>query len=369
MSERTHSRTATNQQRPAAAKNRRFVHITAGTACVGLLAAVVFQFVRADNATSQEQPAGQATAGRASASGPSQPLGRVNGQTITYEQVARDCVERHGAEVLDSIINRMIIQQECEKKGVVVTEEEVRQEVQRIVKNYKLPLETWYQMLQTERNITPLQYHRDIIWPMLALKKLAGKSVQVTEEDMRKAFERDYGPRVEVRAIVVNNNVRRAGEIWEECQKRPAEFDKLAKQHSEDPDSRPLGGVVPPIRRHAGLKQLEEEAFKLKPGEISSVIQTGENRHVILKCEGFTDPVVADIRDVWDQLHETLTEEKTQQAVAQVFEDIRKRAQVINHLTNESTVGPRPGQLSPGNIQQTSGQQTTSRAAPPTASR
>lgn len=368
MSERSHSRIA-HPQRPALTSNRRLVQIVAGTACLGLLATVVFQFVRADNATSQEQPAGHATVGTAAVPNQSQPLGRVNDQTITYDQVARECVERHGAEVLDSIINRLIIQQECEKRGIVVTEAEVRQEVQRIVKNFKLPLDTWYQMLQTERNISPQQYHRDIIWPMLALKKLAGQNVQVTEEDMRKAFERDYGPRVEVRAIVVNNNVRRAGEIWEECQKRPQEFDKIAKEHSEDPNSRPLGGVVPPIRRHAGLKQLEDEAFKLKPGEISSVIQTGENRHVILKCEGFTEPIVTDIRDVWDELHQTLTEEKTQQAVARVFDDIRKRAQVINYLTNESTVGPRPGQLTPGTIQQTSGGPTTSRPASPQATR
>ncbi|MBX3436560.1 MAG: peptidylprolyl isomerase [Planctomycetaceae bacterium] len=359
MSERTHSSSASPQKSPAAAKNRRFTHLIAGSACVLLLAAVVFQFVRADNATSQEQDSqGPSAAGRASVQQAPQPLGRVNNQAVTYEQVARECVERHGVEVLDSIINRMIIQQECERKGIVVTEAEVRQEVQRIVKNFNLPLDTWYQMLKTERSITPQQYHRDIIWPMLALKKLAGKNVQVTEEDMKKAFERDYGPRVEVRAIVVNDNVRRAGEIWQECQKSPDEFDKLAKKYSEDPNSKPLGGVVPPIRRHAGLKQLEEEAFKLKPGEISSVIQTGENRHVILKCEGFTDPVVTDPKIVWDQLHEALVEEKTQQAVAQVFEDIRKRAQVINYLTNESTLGPRPGQLSPGNIQQTSGQTT-----------
>ncbi len=370
MSERTHSQPATDQKHPPVAKNRRLIHIIAGTACVGLLAAVVLQFLRAEKATSQEQsPAGQATAGSSSAPNQSQALGRVNDQSIPYERVALECVERYGAGVLDSIINRMIIQQECERKGVVVTEAEVRQDVQRIVKNFNIALDTWYQMLQTEQNVTPQQYHRDIIWPRLALKKLAGQDIQVTEADMRKAFERDYGPRVEVRAIVVNDNVRRASKIWDECQQTPDDFDKLAKKYSEDANSRALGGVVPSIRRHAGLKQVETVAFRLKPGEISSVIQTGENRHVILKCEGFTQPVVTDINDVWTELRKTLVEEKTQQAIAKVFEDIRKRAQVINYLTGESTVGPRPGDLTPGTIQQTSAERTTSFVAPAAATR
>lgn len=363
MSERTHSSAETPSRHRSATRRRSLLHIVAATAGAGLLAAVIFQFLRAENATSQEKAPGGQPAGQASTQPQSQPLGRVNGQTIYYDQVARECVERYGAEVLDNIINRLLIQQECEKKGIVVTEAEVQKEVQRIVKNFNLTLENWYQVLKVEKNITPQQYHRDIIWPMLALKKLAGQNIKVTEEDMRKAFEREYGPRVEVRAIFVNDNVRRASEIWEECQKNPDDFAKLAKKYSEDPNSRPLGGVVPPIRRHAGLKQVEEEAFSLKPGEISSVIQTGENRHVILKCEGFTDPIVTDPQLVWEELHQLLTEEKTQQAVAQVFEDIRKRAQVINFLTGESTVGPRPGELAPGTIQQTSGKAAAGRGA------
>ncbi|MEZ6054859.1 MAG: peptidylprolyl isomerase [Planctomycetaceae bacterium] len=368
MSERNHSQSANHEVPASAAPNRKLIHLVAGTACVGLLAAVTFQFMRAESATSQTEPASQQTTeGRASVSSKEQYLGRVNKQPISYDEVARECVSRYGAEVLDKIINRMIIQQECEKRGVVVTEAEVTQEVQKICKNFKLPPDTWYQMLQAERHITPQQYHRDIIWPMLALKKLAGTDITVSEEDMRKAFERDYGPRVEVRIIMVDGNIRQAGEIWDKCRANPEDFDKLAKELSADPNSRPLGGVVPPIRKHAGLTQVEEEAFKLKPGEISSVIQIEKNRHVIMKCEGFTKPVVADIKDVWTELHETLIEEKTQMAVAEVFEKISDEAEVINYLTRKSTVGKAPAELSPGNIRQTSGTQTSERVTPAVA--
>ncbi len=365
MGERNHSHSANKSVAAPATSNRRLIHIVAGTACVGLLAAVTFQFLRAESATSQtETVSKQSSEGLASTETKEQYLGRVNDQPITYDEVARECVARYGAEILDKIINRLIIQQECEKRGIVVTETEVIQEVQKICKGFKLPVDTYYQLLQTEQDISPQQYNRHIIWPKLALQKLAGSDVTVSEEDMRKAFERDYGPRVEVRIIMVDGNIRQAGEIWEKCNANPGDFDKLAKEHSNDPNSRPLGGVVPPIRKHAGLSQIEEEAFKLKPGEISSVIQIGKNRHVIMKCEGFTKPVVADVKDVWTELHSTLIEEKTQLAVAEVFQKLEQDAEVINFLTRKSTVRKTAAQLSPGNVRQTSGTQTSEKVAP-----
>lgn len=352
MSERNHSPNETSSpSAEAATSGRRWIQIGAGTVCLLLTAAVVVQFMRANPAQSQTQP----RPGSANPSATAQLFGRVNNQPITYEQLARECVARHGEEVLDSIINRMIIQQACEKQGIVVKESEIKREVNEIAAKFNLPLDAWYQMLRTERDITPDQYHRDVIWPMLALKKLAGQDITVTEADMKKAFERDYGPRVEARIIFIDGNQRRAAEIWEKCQQDPDNFEALAREYSADPNSRPLGGVVPPIRRHSmSTSQVEEAAFKLQPGEISALLQTRENQYVIIKCEGHTEPIVTDIKDVWTELRETLVEEKTQQAVAEVFDALKKESQVINYLTQESTAGARPGQLSQGGIRQTS---------------
>jgi len=52
------------------------------------------------------------------------------------------------------------------------SEAEVNEEVVKISGKFGLDPAEWVKMLQAERNITPEQYRRDIIWPMLALKKL-----------------------------------------------------------------------------------------------------------------------------------------------------------------------------------------------------
>ena len=344
MSERIHSPNAA----PAGRPRRRLISYVTGTVVLLAAAGVGLQFFRANPAASQTNDPRAAGTAAAPSDVNAKPVAKVNGQPITYAILAKECVGRHGEDVLDSLINRLMIEQECQRKGIAVTQQEIEQEVASTAKKFNLPLDTWYKMLEAERGLNAQQYHRDIIWPMLALKKLAGQKVEVTEEDMKRGFERDYGPRVEARMILVNGNVRQAGQIFDRCNANPDEFDRIAREVSADPNTRPLGGVIPPIRKHGGNKNVEDQAFRMRPGEISPVIQIQENSYVILKCEGFTDPVVTDIREVWEELYQQLVEEKTQVAVAQVFEQIQKSTRVDNFLTGKSTGGETP-------IQQTGG--------------
>ena len=350
---------STPSSKPA---KRKLAVMAAGTGVAVLATAVAIQVFRAEDGAAAAQPQQQNTAaGTARVSGTDRPLARVNSQLITWETVAQECMVRHGTEVLDNIINRTIIVAACEERGVAVTEQEVNAEIARIAKRFNLSIDQWYQMLQAERAITPDQYRRDVIWPMLALRKIAGDDVQITEQDVQQAFVRDYGPRVEAKLIMMDNH-RRALDVYSQARQNPDDFERLAQKHSIEQNSAAMGGAVPPIRRHSGAKELEDAAFKLKPGEISPIVQVGPSRYVIIKCEGHTEPVVT-LNEVRERIMEDLQEEKTQVAVAKVFEQIKKETRVDNFLTNVST----------GGVQQTSGtsagesypRQLAPRAAPP----
>ena len=315
---------------PAPAR-RLAVPAAFAAAGAAVAAALVFQVARPEAAVSQT--------GSPIAAADARPVARVNGQDIPYDALAAECVARHGKAVLESIVKRTIVAQACETQGVAVTDREVFNEVEQIASKFNLDAENWYATLQTNRDITPDQYRRDVVWPLLALKKLAGEEVVVTEAKMAEAFERDYGPRVKARMILVRGNIRQANEVWELCQANPDSFDKLAREHSADANTRSLGGVIPPIRRHGGSENVENEAFKLAEGEVSAVVQIAEGEYVILKCEGRTEPVVTDIHDVWEDLMAQQKEELVQQAVGETYLGLEKRAEVINYLTGETT-GP-----------------------------
>ena len=333
--------TGTNGSKLTAPKNLAIGALVAVVAAVGTL-----QVLRADSARS-------ATAA-APAADVRPPVARVNGDLISFQEVADECVARYGAEVLDNLVNRKLIAQACEKAGVSVSNGEISKEVAEQAVRFNLLVDTWYQMMLSERKLTATQYHRDVIWPMLALEKLAGQNVQVTDADMQRAFERDYGPRVKARMILIDGNQRQAARVWEQATANPDTFDKLAREHSSDPNSRPLGGVIPPIRRHVGSPQFEQAAFALAAGEISDLVQLADGQWVILKGEGRTEPVVTNIDDVYTELRKQQQEEKTQSAVAQVFEEIREGAQVINHLTGTAT-GHAKASGASGVIRQVSG--------------
>lgn len=321
----------------------RSLLIAGGTAAAVLLGGIAFQFIRSsESGTAAEQP-GPAGTGTAQVTGTQRPINDAAKVTrggrsivIPLSAVADECMKLKGSEVLESMINRAIIQLECEKAGIVITQNDVETEITRIAKQFNIPVETWLQMLQSERNISAEQYSRDVIWPMLALKRLAGKDVSVTEEDMHKAFIRNYGPKVKCRMIMFDN-LRKANEVWQQARLKPDDFERLARDHSVEPNSRALGGSVPPIAKYSGEPDLEAAAFKLKPGELSGVIQIGVNQFVVLKCEGYTKQVVTGIDEVKDQLLAELEEQKVQEAVANLFEQLKKESYVHNFWTGEVT--------------------------------
>ena len=96
--------------------------------------------------------------------------------------------------------------------------------------------------------------------------------------------------KVEVLAIV-SNDQQTAQKVWNLANENPTEqyFGKLANQYSVEPASKNNFGVVPPVVRGTGRPNLEEEAFRLQKGEISNIVQVGEN-WVTLFCRGRPDP-------------------------------------------------------------------------------
>jgi foldase protein PrsA len=315
--------------------------VLGGTAAAAFIAGFMFQFVRPASGDAAEK-AGKATVGGAQAD-PTKYLARIsNGKTVlmvSYDEVAHECMLRHGSEVLDNIINRKVIEIACEGK-IEVNEAEVDQEILKVAKKFNMDIAQWYAMLQDERHVTKAQYRRDIIWPMIALRKLAGEDVKITKTELNQAFQRNYGPRVKVR-IIVQDNQRRAAEAWDLATKNPENFDALVKKYSIDQSSKALGGAVPPIPRFSGnplTEPIETAAFKMKAGDISSVIQSGQ-QFIILKHEGMTDQVVGSLDEVQDQLLAELKEEKIQKAVAETFDQVRESAKIDNFLTNKTTGG------------------------------
>ncbi|AGA30524.1 peptidylprolyl isomerase [Singulisphaera acidiphila] len=283
---------------------------------------------------------------------PDDAIATVNGQKITRQQLADECVARQGEEILETLVARTLIDQALRAKKLEVTAVEIDNEIENVAQNVAhVGREAWLRTLAKERKISPTQYARDIIYPALALRKLADKRVQVTADDMRDSFEAQYGEKIRCRLIMVDKLPAAQG-IWEELRKNPAGFEKLAQERSMDAGSRSLGGLLAePISRHAHPRNVSEAAFrqlvdgdpmdkdvshKPKDGDFTGPIQVAEATWIILKREGLIEgnknanPKDERIRkNVYDMIYEV----KLKEAMSTTFVELMDAAVIDNKLT------------------------------------
>ncbi len=242
-------------------------------------------------AASAKAPAAAARPNPAAAQGGQakpQVVAIVNGEEISRNDLARYCLWHYGKAVLESMVNKRLIVDRCRELKVQVTQQEVDAEIERVARKFSLPVDQWLKMLATERNITPQQYGNEIIWPTLALRKLAAQQLQVSPEELAKAKETYYGPAVKARMIACQT-MSKASEVHAKALANPDDFPNLAKQWSDDVNTASTLGRIQPIRRHVGDPKIEQVAFRMQPGEVSPVIQAG-GQYIILKCEELLPP-------------------------------------------------------------------------------
>jgi len=58
-------------------------------------------------------------------------VARVNGEPITWRELAEECLARKGVEVLETMIARKLVEQEARRRRITVTAEEVDREITR----------------------------------------------------------------------------------------------------------------------------------------------------------------------------------------------------------------------------------------------
>ncbi len=263
----------------------------------------------------------------------------LNGQKITVRELAEECITRYGVDVLEGEINRKLLSLALTAQNKEVAQQDILDEIKRAAdsRGYlddtgKPDVKEWLKAVTSKDDVTVDIYVKDVVWPSAALKKLVSEAAKIGEEDLQRGFESNYGRRVEVMAIVLNTQ-RQANMVWDLANNNSNDyfFGQLAEQYSIEPVSRANQGKVPPIRKNGGQPIVEEEAFRLKKGELSGIVAVG-GKYIIMRCTGHTIPVVESIDDVREELVSYLSERKTHSAMTVKFDDIRQQADVINFL-------------------------------------
>jgi hypothetical protein len=114
------------------------------------------------------------------------------------------------------------------------------------------------------------------------------------------------------------------------------EFDRMARQQAS-PTLAPKGGTLPAFGRHTlGDENLEREAFRLQPGEVSTLVGTPQGT-VVLKCDNRIPPDTSKkLEDVREQLMQEVLAKKTQYEMQVVVKELRDKARPRSMLKDPS---------------------------------
>ncbi len=268
----------------------------------------------------------------------------VNGQQITLQELANQCVSHHGEEVLENMVNRYLILQACQERKIEITKKNVDDEIARIASKFNLSVAMYLKLLENERNILPEYYASDVVWPMLALRALSKEMLQVSPQDIDRAFQSEFGPKVQVRMIACKD-LTKLQPLHQQATANPELFKTIARDHSEDPASASVEGLLPPIRRGGGDDVVEQVAFGLQPGEVSKIFQVGDI-HVALQCVRHipaANPPAAQLAEIQARIKAELEEEKLRGSAETIYTELRNRAQIVSVLGQPQLQQQYPG--------------------------
>jgi peptidyl-prolyl cis-trans isomerase D len=99
----------------------------------------------------------------------------------------------------------------------------------------------------------------------------------VSEAELHSWYDTNMRVKFEERAAAR----KKAEELLAQLRAAPDKFAALAKQVSQDPGSKDKGGDLGFFARGSMVKPFEEAAFKLKPGQMSGIVETDFGFHII----------------------------------------------------------------------------------------
>ncbi|MDP6380799.1 MAG: peptidylprolyl isomerase, partial [Phycisphaerae bacterium] len=235
-------------------------------------------------------------------------VARVNGKDIKKIIWMERCFKRMLPQIrlqaLQEIMNEMVVRQEAEKNKVTVTDKDVTEEIENI------KVKQWPKLQPEQRNAVfkealargglNLEAMKKQVKVQLTLLKLVSKEIKVNDEDIKKAFDAQYGPKVRI-SHILHNSEEAAQKTLARIKSKKDTFSKMVEVASLDPTSAANGGrLADPVHHGYRYPEIEKAAFALKKkGDISGVVKTGVGYHIIRLDQKLPASKVklADVRD------------------------------------------------------------------------
>lgn len=247
---------------------------------------------------------------------------------VTRTDLGDFLIARGGYDKLETLVNLRIVHAEAAKRNVTATPEEIETTLVDNLKAIGVEKADFVTKLLPKAKKTLDEYIEDEVRPTVLLRKMCRDKVQVTDDDLKKAFERHFGEKREAKIIIwAPDQFRRAQREWDLARQGDAQFDQVARAQA-DPALASGAGRVRPIGRHGDAPNplIEKVVFQLQVGELSQLFQTPAGI-LCVKCTGIVPPQPGvDLAKVRPALEKEIIDRKLGQEVAATFAALRAAA-------------------------------------------
>ena len=238
------------------------------------------------------------------------------------------------------MIDNEVVYEQAEKDKIKVTDDEVNQKYDQI--KGVLDLNTNYKKLLDDANVDE-DYLKETIKKDLMVQKYREKfeeNIKVTDEEIQKYYDankKDFEEEsVEAYHILVttvdengktvddskNEELKSKADSILEKVKSGEDFEKLAKENSDDQSTGKKGGYLGYFTREDKNAEFTNEVFKLNKGDISDVFETPFGYEIVKVTDKKTEQKSLD--DVKDQIVSKILADKYLEHIA----TLRDKAEV-----------------------------------------
>lgn len=261
-------------------------------------------------------------------------VARVDGKSISKDQLYDLLVQQGGEAALDSLIDQAIIEKEAEKQKVDIAGEDIENELKILEESYGGE-EALKEAMETS-GISLADVKKDLSLN-LTIEKLLKSRISVTEEEMKTYFDENkesFATAEQVKASHILVEDEATAKKVKDKLAGGEDFSALAKEYSTDTTTKEQGGDLGFFGKGEMVAEFEEAAFSLKPNEISEPVKTEYGYHIIKLVEK-QEAKEANYEESKNEIKEQLISEKMQTEYATWLEEKKGEYEIENFLTEE----------------------------------
>jgi len=255
------------------------------------------------------------------------------------------------ARAMEELVERKLLDEKVEEANIVVTEEEVIDQLKTLAAREKPPLSLEELKQKIESYGQNFEEYKKELRRQLGYWKLiepqwAGK-INITEEDAKKYYDenptRFQTPEL-VRASHIliepdltdpnidpnEANAKARARIQDLLKqiKEGADFAELAKAHSDDLTTAANSGDVDFFSRGQMELPFEKAAFELKVGQLSDIVETRYGYHII-KVTDHKDPGHISFEQAKENIINGLTQKEQAEFIKKYIESLKAEANIV----------------------------------------